>query len=261
MPIAKARNAILSLADWQRFAPPKSPHHWLDDRSAKEIARAWLEGNGIALPHEVYTALAAHPKFGPVLTWDAEPEAKLRFDKFPGEPRNSDLVVLAVDAAGRYVLAVEGKADEPYGETVAAARAAALERRVENPRSNGIARIEGLVSMLLRPRPDGAAKADELRYQLLTACAGAISEAIRRNTSRAVMLVHEFVTSTTTDKNHKRNAADLDNFLSRVVGGPFGPATDGQIYGPCVPRGTEGVQLFVGKVTRNIRAGNALVTA
>ncbi len=194
MPISKANHVLSSLSDWEKHAPPKSPDHWVDGRSAKEVARAWLAGNGLSMPPEVLHALSSHPGFGQPLSWEAEPEAKLRFDAFAGEPRNSDLVVYATDATGPYVLAVEAKADEPYGDTLAATFAAALERRIENPRSNGIARI-GQLAELLRPRAKGAPRAEGLRYQLLTACAGAVAEASRKQCPRAVMLVHEFITS------------------------------------------------------------------
>src|SRR5687767_13106029 len=108
MPIAKAGFPINSILDWERLAPPKSSHHWVDGRSAKEVARSWL-GNGTELPYEVESALASDPRFGPVLSWEAEPEAKLAFDSFAGEPRNSDLLVLARDACGPYIIAVEAK--------------------------------------------------------------------------------------------------------------------------------------------------------
>jgi hypothetical protein len=128
-----------------------------------------------------------------------------------------------------------------------------MERRIKNARSNGIARIEALASMLLLPRIDGGPNAVDLRYQLLTACAGAIAEATRRKTSRAVMLVHEFVTSVTEDLNHRRNADDLDRFLSRMVGCPLIPFAAGKLHGPYTPHCVTGVQLYIGKVTRNLR--------
>jgi hypothetical protein len=253
MPITKTGHPIATLADWERHAPPKSSHHWVDGRSAKEVARAWISGAGTTLPEEVHALLSSHPRFGPVLSWDCEPEAKLRFDSFPGEPRNSDLCVIAADSVGPYVLAVEAKADEPYGETLAEAFAAALERRIENPRSNGIARIEGLAALLLRPRTATSPKADVLRYQLLTACAGAVAEAVRRKVTRAVMLVHEFITPATVDKNHDRNAGDLQQFLHRLAGDPVERLIDGQLYGPFSLPGAHGIELFVGKVKRNLR--------
>lgn len=257
MSIVKAGQPIRTLDEWKRLAPPKSPGQWVDGRSAKEVARAWLEGDGVKLPKEVQLALAAHPMFGPVVTWEAEPEARLPFDNFPGETRNSDLAVFPQDAFGPYVLAVEAKADEPFGETVGTTLANALESRIENPRSNGIARIESLVSRLLRPHNGCAAKATDLRYQLLTACAGAVEEARRRVMARAVLLVHEFVTDATSDANHRRNATDLARFVARVADHPPESIVDGQLYGPFNLIGASGIMFFVGKVIRRIRPGVA----
>lgn len=256
MPISKNGQPITTLEEWQQLAPPKSAQHWVSGRSAKEVARAWLSAPGLEYPSEVQAALAGHPKFGPVLSWECEPEAKLPFDSFPGEPRNSDLAVSAVDSFGAYVLAVEAKADEPYAETVADAFFAALERGIENPRSNGIARIQGLARFLFRPRA-GSPKVGGLRYQLLTACAGAVAEATRRRASRAVMLVHEFITPLTQDINHERNAEDLLRFLHRLGGKSIEGFMDGQLHGPFSLPGASGVELYVGKVKRNLRPGEA----
>ena len=255
MSISKNGQPITTLEAWQQLAPPKSAHHWVDGRSAKEVARAWLGKPGQAFPSEVHAVMAGHPKFGPVLSWECEPEAKLRFDSFSGEPRNSDLAVSAVDSFGAYVLAVEAKADEPYGETVADAFVAALERGIENPRSNGIARIQGLASFLFSPRA-GSPKVGGLRYQLLTACAGAVAEATRRRVPRAVMLVHEFITPLTKDTNHGRNIEDLVRFLHRLGGKSIEGFMDGELYGPFVLPGALGVELYVGKVSRNLRLGS-----
>ncbi|WP_139192022.1 DUF6946 family protein [Thiocapsa roseopersicina] len=253
MPIAKAGQPIASLADWEQYAPPKSPRHWVDGRSAKDVARAWLEGGGITMPPEVLATLSGHPRFDDVLSWDAEPEGRLRFDAFPGEPRNTDVLVVANDAFGPFVLAVEAKADEPYGDTLGTVLAAALERRIENPRSKGIARIEGLATLLLIPRSAGLPKAGDLRYQLFTACAGALAEAQRRRAGRAVMLVHEFITPATSDVKHARNASDFRLFLSRISGCSHRDVADGELQGPFVFAPYASVELFVGKVTRNRR--------
>lgn len=205
------------------------------------------------MPQEVLAVLARHPGFENVLSWDAEPEAKLRFDTFPGEPRNTDLLVIANDALGTFLLAIEAKADETYGHTLADVLAAALERHIENPRSNGIARIEGLATLLLKPRSGAQPKAGDLRYQLFTACAGALAEAHRRRSARAIMLVHEFITPATTDVKHARNASDLRLFLSRLSGCAHRDVADGELLGPYVFEPYPGVELFVGKVSRNLR--------
>jgi hypothetical protein len=256
MHISKNGRLITTLEQWQHHAPPKSAHQWVDGRSAKEVARAWLSSSGNEYPNEVQAALVSHPRFGPVTSWECEPEAKLPFDSFPGEPRNSDLAITATDAFGPYVLAVEAKADEPYGETVADAFVAALERVIENPRSNGIPRIQGLARLLFGPRASSP-KVGVLRYQLLTACAAAAAEATRRKASRAVMLVHEFITQATQDAKHERNTADLVQFLHRLGGQPIEPFRDGYLYGPFSLPGALGVKLFVGKVKRNLRRGDA----
>ncbi|MBK6278296.1 MAG: hypothetical protein IPF57_09205 [Gammaproteobacteria bacterium] len=259
MAIVKSGQIIATLDDWKAWGGPKDVlTQWVPNRSAKELARAWLAAGPNAMPSEVISVFEHHAAFGPLLGWVAEPEGKLPFDSFRGEPRNSDLVVLADDQHGKYLIAVEGKADEPFGETVADALAAALERGLSTDgRSKGIARIEQLGSALLGPKQRGEPPVGDLRYQLLTACAGALCEAKRQGVSRAVMLVHEFVTIRTEDINHARNAADLDAFVSRLSHQSVISVDSGRLYGPFRVPGNDlipcDVDLYLGKVVRNIR--------
>lgn len=260
MVIAKGGVEIRSLDDWQRLAPPKRPEHWKDGRSAKEAARAWLGGDGVYLPQEVADMLATHPEFGRVSRWKAEPEAKLRFDNYGGEPRNTDLIVYAQDIHGPFLVAVEAKADEKFSETVSEALVAALERYLKNDRSNGVARIQGLAQAILGARNRGDPPINGLRYQLLTACAGALCEAERRRYSRAITLVHEFITDQTNDEYHRRNAADLGLFVRRLSHGAVANVEPAQIHGPFAVPGAPLLaggaflpQLFVAKVSRNLR--------
>lgn len=256
--ILKGGIPLTSLSDWEKHAPPKSLDQWVDDRSAKEVARAWLEGDGTHLPKEVWSALSNHPAFGPVLKWRAEPEVKLAFDDFLGEPRNSDLVVDANDSLGSYVIAVEAKADEPFGsECVGDALASAMERYLANSRSNGVRRIQQLAQALFGPATAKDPPLKRMRYQLLTACAGVLCEAERRGCARALLLVHEFVTNRTSDEKHARNARDFDAFLKRISHGTVPSLSTGVIQGPFAVPGTpllkEPVRLYIGKVSRNIR--------
>lgn len=257
LPISKGGIALTSLSAWEEYAGPKSSTQWIDGRSAKEAARAWLEGEGTIVPAEVSSALAGHEAFGPIQAWRAEPEAKLPFDNFAGEPRNSDLVVYAQDSHGPFLIAVEAKADEPFGETVAEVLAVAVDRYLENNRSNGVARVEQLAAALLGPRQTGDPPLKDVRYQLLTACAGALCEAERRGYSRALMLIHEFVTDKTTDEKHVRNAMDLNRFVKRLSHGSVTAVQRGGIYGPFVVPGapllSAKVALFIGKAFRNLK--------
>jgi hypothetical protein len=132
MPIFKRNSQIRSLDEWEVMAPPKHKSQWFDGRSAKELARAWLESSDAGLPPEIAQVLATSTAFGPMQEWVAEPEVKLCFDDFKGGPRNGDLVIKANDNLGSLIIAVEGKADESFSETVRDALAAALERGLEN---------------------------------------------------------------------------------------------------------------------------------
>lgn len=260
MSITKGTSAIVSLLDWEMHASPKSKGHWVDDRSAKEVARAWLASGG-QLPPEVSAILLSHGRFGAVSEWRAEPEAKLRFDDFPGEPRNSDLAVHARDASGGYLIAIEAKADESYGETVAQTFEAAKARLAVNPRSNGLNRIHQLEEAFFVAGAPSASTISSLRYQLLTASAGALCEAERRGYSRAVLLIQEFITNKTKDENHSRNTQDLLNFINALDPGGLSELTSGKLYGPfSVPGGKllmKKPEFYIGKVTRNLRAAEA----
>ena len=195
---------------------------------------------------------------GAITGWRAEPEAKLRFDNFAGEPRNSDIAATCRDPNGDYLLAVEAKADESFGETIERSLAAALERRIANNRSNALSRIQQLTEALFEPKRKGEPKLGTLRYQLLTACAGALCEAERLGFDRALMLVQEFVTDETDDRKHRANAIDLDEFVSRLSHLNVTNVRSGEIYGPFgvpgLPLLEATPRLYIGKVSRTLRS-------
>lgn len=261
MSISKSGQRLVDLEDWGTRAGPKSPDQWVPDQSAMEAARAWLAVESPSFPPEVAAVLATNPAFGAVRHWDGEPEVKLPFDDLPGEPRNSDLVIYAKDQYGTFLIAVEAKADEPFSDTVADTLAAALERLVENPRSNGILRVGQLARSLFGGRPPKAPQLGKLRYQLLTATAGALRAAQTRSANRVILLVHEFITKLTADNNHVRNADDLSRFVSRLSDGTVLTVEQGRLYGPFQVPGPPllppGGQLFIGKASRNLRAQSA----
>lgn len=97
MRIAKNGQLIASVDDWFRHAPPKGgADHWRDGRSAKELARAWIESGSVAVPNELSALLASHPDTRSAVLESAEPEARIAFDRHRGEARNADLAVRAV---------------------------------------------------------------------------------------------------------------------------------------------------------------------
>lgn len=257
MPFTKDGKTIDSLADWEVLGKPKSSDQWVPDRSAMETARSWLHDGGRTIPSVVKDIFKDHPDFGPILNWHGEPEVQLRFDEFPGEPRNTDVLVVAQDKFGSYVLAVEGKADEPFSSTVADTLAAAAKRKIENPRSNGITRVQQLGMALFGVSDINEPAISELRYQLFTATAGALCEAERRGLDRAVLLVHEFITRKTNDEKHRANAADLNRFLHKLSNGAV-RESGAQLVGPFLVPGPPLLQkpprLYLGKVVENLRS-------
>jgi hypothetical protein len=107
-------------------------------------------------------------------------EHRIAFDDLGGEPRNADLAFIGHRDSTKIAVTIEAKADEPFGDTVADTWGAALERRIQNPASQGVRRVEMLASALIRPRSRDAPKVAQLRYQLLTAAARHVAWMPRR---------------------------------------------------------------------------------
>jgi hypothetical protein len=254
--ISKQGRPIRSLEEWRVLAGPKRPDQWQPGRSAMEAARSWLAVTSPALPVEIATALATNDAFGPVDEWAAEPEARLPFDTLRGETRNSDLLLRARDVNGPFIIAVESKADESFGETVDEALAAAQARRLTNSRSGGVKRVAQLLSTLFGSALEEERGLGALRYQLLTATAGALAAAQRQGGIRVVLLIQEFRTSRTVDQRLAANGADLDAFIARLTGGALHGLTSGKVHGPCAMNQAQShwPPFFVAKVRHDLQA-------
>jgi hypothetical protein len=257
--ITKDGQPIRDLADWEERAGPKRACQWQPNRSAMECARTWLSVTPPSFPAEIAEAFDSHPDFGRVTHWAAEPEVRLRIDKRRGEPRNTDMLLLANDLSGEFLVALEAKADEHFDVVMRVALVDAVEARLENPRSGAIDRAIDLITTLLGPLAPGDAKVGELRYQLFAAAVGALRECERRKLQRAVLLVHEFVTDETMDHNHEINDRDLCSWLRRISRGQYNSVPHNSIVGPITVPGTPllsgSTRLYVGKAQRNIRTG------
>src|SRR5262249_53839922 len=105
--------------------------------------------------------------------------------KSPGRPSQTDLMVRVRLVSGQDgIIAVEGKVDEPFGDTVAVWKA---ETTGWQDRLNELCAV-------LRLDPN---KVDLLRYQLFHRTVSAIYEASRYEVESALMLVHSFSTAST----------------------------------------------------------------
>ena len=239
--IHKGNRPLVTLDQWRLWCfDGAKRRHWQDGRSAKENARAWIDA-APALQPDIAQVLATCCDIGPLRRWCAEPEAIVRIDSFRGPP-NIDLLVIAEDDHGPVVIVIEAKADEPFGHELANQRQHARDELARSPRSKAVARIEALLALFgLDIEPP---EVQQLQYQLFTATAAALKEAERRSSKRAVLMVHEFVTSRTSSEKRKENAEHLDRFLATALGCP-GHLAAGDVAGPIRLPGYPA--LYVGK--------------
>jgi len=208
------------------------------------------------MPSAVRELLESVPATRGLLVEDVHPEHRFPFGARRGEPRNADLAFLGHAAGGTVAVTIEGKADEPFGDTVGDTLAAALQRWNDNDRSGGIGRVMDLVQALLPTSTDTSPQASTLRYQLLTAAAGSLAYAAANNAVAAVLVVHEFETGLTRPELHARNDADYKAFLLRLgCNVPEGSqrALCGPIQVPGLPLFPTPVPLYIGKVTTTVQ--------
>jgi len=162
--IRKHVHLLTTIDEWHRFAPPKRDIHWKDGRSAKENARAWIAAAPNFQP-DVAQALENCPDFGPLRFWRAEPEARIPIDRYRGEQPNIDLFLVAEDDHGLMVIAIEAKADETFGDTLADRRRhaeAALEEAQRRSSKRAVLIVHEFVTPLTDPakRERNAAELD-----------------------------------------------------------------------------------------------------
>ena len=155
--------------------------HWKTGRSARTLAYCWDSAEGF--PPEVSAVLDAssYDELHDLQFVAGFPEHEV---PLPGgrRPSQTDVFVLATGSAGLVSIAVEGKVDEPFGETV-------VDWLGSDPSPGKRKRLEYLCDDLLGITTQDALV---LRYQLLHRTASAIVEATRFKAGPAVMLVHSW---------------------------------------------------------------------
>lgn len=240
---------IYTVDDWFRLAPPaRGDKHWVDGKSAKELAKAWCgRSSGPAVPIELQELLRTHPDIDGAVIFEATPEHKVRFDKIRGEPRNTDLVCIAERANQLIAISIEAKAGETFGDLVA--------KVLETPRpSQRPERVKRLCLALFGCQPADIPGIGELRYQLLHGVAAALAYAGEVKASQALFVVHEFVKQGTETERPDKNERDLNNFLNLLAPGaaPLGQ----RLYGPVRVPGNEhtpgDIPLYLGKIRTEI---------
>src|ERR1700694_632835 len=257
MNIVKNGQEIRTVDQWFEFAPPKGGRdQWVDGGSALQCARAWCATQGPVVPAELLTLLASHPDTKNAVIRSITPEQRVRFDTLRGSPRNSDVVALADDAAGVVAISIEAKVDEPFDLPVQEVLAHLVRTIASDERTNGVSRIQQLARSLLPAPAPNTSSLGPLRYQLLTALAGAIAFAIENQAARAILVVHEFVTDQTDHEKHRGNTRDLNAFVTRLTAGAIRSIEAGTLVGPIKIPGRPLFEhtpaVYVGKAVRTI---------
>jgi len=203
------------------------------------------------VPPELAALLEGHPETRGVELTQGWPEKVVKLDDFRGEHRNADLVLKGTVAGKQVVISIEAKADEPFGNDTVAEHLA----NVQGARSNVPERVFLLCHSLFGTTYAGKKRLGSLRYQLLTATAGALVAA--KNAELAVFVVHEFLTEKARPENVQRNRQDLDAFLAALLDKRSFHLTPGKLHGPINVHGglhvPSAIPLFVGEIVRDFR--------
>lgn len=251
MQLLRGGHDIRTVEDWYEYAKPRGAlKQWRDGYSAKELAKAWCRTPGQpAPPLEFSDRLAALPGIPGIEVEVGFPEYRIAFDGLPGEPRNADLALSCASLQGRVAVSVEAKSREPFGDPVYQVIADASRKFCEEISTNAIIRIHALARGMLRPRQSGSPRVGELRYQLLTAAAGALRSAQEMHAVAAVLVIHEFRPPNVDIDRYADNGRDLVQFLHRLGG--IIPAHDAW-WGPFNVPGNDhipsDIPLYVGKL-------------
>lgn len=173
----KKTTTITNETEWFLVAPPKKGIiQWKDGYSAKEFAK-FATSNGQL--KKLLQSVLEEISFITDDSFIGEPEFETKLPG-QGEGRNHDLLLYNKDL----VIGIEAKVDEDFGETI---KKEYYDKDVTENKKN---RIKELKRIVFR-NPDSP-DVDELRYQLLTATAGTLLEAYRRDKNQCILLVLYF---------------------------------------------------------------------
>ena len=162
--------------DW-RVLLAGQKKHWRTGYSAKALAHCWQSSGG--LPDEVRSVLNSpgSPLVG-IQPLIALPEHKVDLPGGAAASQN-DIWILARCNQNLVSIAVEGKVEEPFGETVSKWNPGSTPGHKE--------RFEFLRNTLELDCVPGT-----IRYQLLHRTASAVMEAVRFLADHALLLIHSF---------------------------------------------------------------------
>lgn len=234
---------ITNLGQWEKIVRKE---HWKDRKSAKELAKIWMETKGEYLEG----LIGSKDEFEGIKFKLASPEYESKFDDY-GSGRNHDLLVLAEDKKGEVLISLEAKVEEGFDERIEDKYYTYLFKRINGEPTYLPDRIEGLLASVFKRKMDK--EVFNLRYQLLHAVAGTVAEAKKRNINKAILLVNTFWARDVEYSNaYKRNTDDLNQFLKYLSVGDINSIENNLLIGPFNTKTTEHlsgeIDLYIMKV-------------
>lgn len=237
---------ITNLTDWFQHAPPaKGEAHWVDGRSAKELAKSWVNSGKPKVPRELEWLLNSHQDTKGFIAEKVIPECETKLDGFNGSGRKHDLILTGKASEKLTLVSIEAKVDESFGEIISNYL---VKSYSANTRTKVPERIKQLGLSVFGDKEFG-----HIRYQLLHAVAGTLIETYKNNCTQAVFVVHEFVPFGIHSKKSKQNNEDLQMFVELLTGTTL---TEGKLIGPIKIIGgfnvPSDIPLYIGKVESSI---------
>ena len=225
---------ITCLNEWPE---PQKKDQWKSGRSAMELARFWTETYPPGTVPPPYRDLL-NQKFPGIQFHEGRPELGTPLPpKGSRGPRMHDLHLWSSWSGGVLTVCVEGKADEPFGETICKEVKNGKVAKHANNRSKKPERVQELLNSVwgvTTPAPKQCA----LRYQLLYALVGTAIQTLRdqkkAKDGKGVLIVHVFETKPTNQKKLATNHQDLENFVRALpnVTIPASGIKPDCLYGP-----------------------------
>lgn len=224
--VNRRQRPIESVNEWGEHAGPASRAHWKDGRSAKELAKSWIGGDG---PDALIALLNTRPETANLRIDEAVAEAQVGFDSYPGGKRNHDLLIHGRTAGGSIVIGLEGKADETFGETIKSYATKSTAKRASQEPTNAPERLMGLLEDIAGSSLTEKPALGYLRYQLFSAVAGTLAATPAGDA--AAFIVHEFATHLTTPRKRAANKQALADFVQTITAAVV-PDDDAWLEGP-----------------------------
>ena len=213
---------IDNLDKWFELCPPqKKEVHWKDYRSAKEMAKFWLNQDNC---NDFQKFIR---KSIPVFNFEyIIPEFESKFDGYPS-PRKHDLYIS--EKSNKAIITVEGKADEPFGnKNFGEYFIKAIETKIENKKSAALDRVANLYLNYFY----GNGNILNIMYQLSYWYAGSLVDAIKADTENFIMVLQEFKSNETDSEKIKKNHIEFNEFIEFITDAKYKHIENNEIIGP-----------------------------